>query len=622
MEDNINKEQLLAEFPPVTTEAWEALIQQDLKGADYEKKLIWKTIDGLKLKPYYRSEDTDNLYITQCLPQNKPYIRGNRSNDNNWLIREDIKEENPSEANKKARYAISKGAESLALNVSACKNLKDMMLLLEGINLQEVPIHFYGASSYIQLFDLLLAAVTELGFDSQKLHGSLNFDSVGYYLAHGRFYASIDSNFVELSLLFDKAKRDFPLFKLINVNADLTHDSGGSLIQEVAYALAIGVEYLNNLTAKGQDADTVAQRMQFTFAISSNYFLEIAKIRAARLLWSNIVEQYSPKNNGAKYMHIHSVNSKWNKTLFDPYVNMLRCTTEAMSAAIGGCDSMTVLPFDFCYKKSGVFSERIARNLQIILKEEAYLNRTIDIAGGSYYLENLTETVAEAAWKNFLDIESKGGFIAKAQNGEISIEIETIAQRNQEELATRKQILLGTNQYPNSNEKMLPEIEPQTQASLLKGKKNIRLAQAYEALRLATEDYVSKGFSTPKVFLLTIGNLAMRKARAGFSVNFFGCAGFEVIDNNGFETPAKGVEAALKSGAEIIAICSSDEEYTTLGIEIVQSIKKHNSTKIVIIAGNPSEAEMLKNAGVDAFIHVRTNILNTLKELSSKIGII
>ena len=622
MSDETKYEKLFDEFPPISTEAWETLIREDLKGADYEKKLVWKTVDGLKLKPYYREEHIKNLGFTKTIPCQAPFVRGNRT-DNNWTIRQDIDDESPKSANTKALDALRRGAEAIALNVSFCKSVQDIINLLKGINLDVVNIHYYGASSYLQLADLLVKAAKALDFDSKNLKGSFNFDSLGYFLAHGSFYASMDSNFVELSHLFDIGKRDFPQIKIINVNAHRIHNSGGSLTQELAYSLAIGTEYITNLVSKGQAVDDVLSRMQFTYAIGSNYFLEIAKLRAARLLWSAITEQFKPINERSRYMVIHSISSLWNKTIFDPYVNLLRCTTEAMSAAIGGCDSMTVLPFDIAYKSGNNISNRIARNIQIILKEEAYFNKIADASAGSYYVENLTESIAEASWQLFLDVENKGGFIETANDGEITHAIAAIAAKKQEDLAMRRQILLGTNQYPNSGEKMLDKIEPKTKASTLKGKREIHLAQPFEALRLATEDYVSKGNTAPKVFLLNIGNLSMRKARAGFSLNFFTCAGYNVIDNDGFKTPEEGIKEALKSKAEIICICSSDEEYATLGVEIVQGIKKADKNKIVIIAGNPTESvEILKQAGADEFIHVRTNVLTALSELNNRLDVI
>ena len=622
MSTNNVSEKLFPEFPPVSTEQWEAIIQEDLKGADYEKKLIWKTTDGIKVKPYYRNDDIEEMSLPQALPGLPPYVRGIKIHNNNWLVRQDIEESDPAAANRKALEAIARGAEYVALNVSGCNSVSGLTSLLKGLPLDSVHIHYYGASSYLQLAEILVLASQNLGFDSKLLKGSFNFDCIGYFLSHNKFYASADSNFVELALLLDKAKRDFPGLKIINVNADAIGNSGGSLTQEIAFALAIGAEYLTQLTSRGPSVDDVASRIQFTFAIGSNYFPEISKIRTARLLWSAIVKQFKPVYDDSCYMTIHSINTTFNKTLYDSYVNMLRCTTEAMSAAIGGCDSMTVLPFDIVYKAENNFSERVARNLQIILKEEAFFNKVADVSAGSYYIENLTSIMADAAWKLFLEIEQKGGFMASALAGDITDAIDAQVAKKQEDIATRKQIILGTNQYPNSQETMLDKIEPAAHTRRINRKKSTRLAQAFEALRLSTEDFIAKGNPTPKVFLLTIGHIAMRKARAGFALNFFACAGYQVIDNNGFKTAQEGIAAALASAAQIVVICSSDDEYATAGLEITQGLKAADASLIVVIAGNPPTADTLKQAGADGFIHVKTNLLEALNTYSSKLGII
>jgi len=620
--EKFNKDlRLNDEFPQISTEEWEAVISNDLKGADYEKKLIWKTADGLKIRPYYRAEDLKDLPFSKVLPCQSPFIRGNKI-DNNWLIRQEIIEDDPVIANSKALQAINKGAESLTLNVAACKTANDLATMLKDIALDEVEIHYCGTSSYMHLSSILPQAAAVLGYDSKKLKGSFNFDNLGYFIANGSFYASLESNFVELLQIMNTTANTLPLIKIININAQRIHNAGGLLTHELSYALSMGATYLSQLTSRGLNIDDVASRIEFSFAIGSNYFIEIAKIRAARVLWASIVEAYKPQKEISKYMRIHSITSTWNKTIYDPHVNMLRATTEAMSAAIGGCDVMTVLPFDSIYKGSDDFSERIARNLQIILKHEAYFNKIADVSAGSYYIENLTDIIAEAAWKMFLDVEQKGGFEAFARNGELMESLEKSAAMKQNDLANRRQILLGTNQFPKEGEAMLDKIQPKTNAAKLSAQKEMRLSQHFEAMRLSIEDYVKKGNPTPEVFLLPFGNLAMRKARAGFATNFFACAGYNVVDNNGYNTTEEAINAVLQKKAPIVVLCSSDEEYGTLGIEMANGIRKQIPDTIIIVAGNPTELiEQLKEAGVNEFIHMRTNILEALNKFNVSLGI-
>jgi methylmalonyl-CoA mutase len=419
-----------------------------------------------------------------------------------------------------------------------------------------------------------------------------------------------------------------PGFHAITINGHLFQNAGATLVQELAFSLASGNEYMANITSKGLPVDRVAESLRFSFGIGSNYFMEIAKLRAARLLWTAIVEQYQPENTESSRMFIHSTTSLWNKTVYDPYVNLLRTTTEGMSAAIGNTDSMTILPFDFPYKDESEISRRIARNQQLILKEEAYLDKIIDPAAGSYYIENLTHAIAMPAWELFKVIEEKGGLIECIKAGFVQDEIERSCHKKDMDIAQRKIVILGTNQYANPLESMSQSIEKlqesqNNEPSVYKRLHIYHAARAFEEVRLATEHAVSGGKKKPSVFLLTIGHPGMRKARATFATNFFGCAGYEILDNAGFKTVEEGIIAALASKAEIVVLCSSDEEYATIAPGACKGIKLQNNEVIIIVAGYPKEiVDMLKSNGIDDFIHVKTNVLEFLLKLQKKFGIL
>ena len=327
-------------------------------------------------------------------------------------------------------------------------------------------------------------------------------------------------------------------------------------------------------------------------------------------------------------MFIHSTTSLWNKTLYDPYVNLLRTTTEGMAAAIGDSDSLSILPFSAPFGKEDDFSRRIARNQQLIMKEEAYLDRIADPAAGSYYIENLTNSIAFHAWELFKTIEEKGGMIESVKVGFIQDEIKNTCQKKNMDIAHRRIILIGTNQYPNPLESIPPEtldklnVFENKEPSKYKKLKVYRGARAFEEIRLATEKYVQEGNRKPVVFLLTTGNPGMRKARATFAVNFFGCAGYEIIDNKGFLTAEEGIEVALGSSADIVVVCSSDEEYAAVVPPVCSGIKAVNKNTRLMVAGYPKEIiDTLKAAGVDDFIHVRTNMLEFLLDLQKTLGI-
>ncbi len=612
-----DKKKLFEEFPPVSTAQWEEKIIQDLKGADYDKKLVWKTIDGLKVQPYYRSEHLEKLKHLSSLPGEAPYVRSNNEKINDWEVRQDFEESDPEKANKLALKAIEKGVGSVGLNTENTGSTEELKKLIENIDLSKTPVHFTHAKNYKVLLENLISIKAD-----KNSKGSLNFDPLGYYLLYNKFYDSFDSNIEEAVNLIKTATNKTPGIQVINISGNNYNNAGASIIQELAFSLSQGNEYLASLTDKGLKIDEISPLLRFTISVGSEYFLEIAKLRAFRMLWSKITEQYKPSHEASMKTYIHGECSKWNKSIYDPYVNMLRTTTEAMSAAIGGIDSFNVTPFDETYKKPEYFSYRIARNQQIILKEEAYLKNIVDPAAGSYYVENLTDMIAEAAWNLFVKIEEQGGFIKNVENGFIYDEIEKICQKRDHDIASRKQKFVGTNVYPDSDEKVLDKLEPVAKVSDISKLKQYRGPQAFEAIRLAVENHDKKGFNIPKVFLFTYGNPAMRKARAGFASGFFGVAAYKVIDNSGFDNIEAGVNAAINANPEIIVFCSSDEEYAEMG-KAAKIIKEKVPKTKVIVAGNPTDIiDKLKNDGVDDFIHVRTNLLETLSMYNEYFGIV
>lgn len=618
-----SKEKLFSDFPSVSTQEWMDKIMVDLKGVDYEKKLVWKTNEGFKVKPFYRQEDLEGLKTTEGLPGEYPYIRGNKKDDNTWYIRQDVRVEEPAEANQKALDLLNKGIDSLGFHIKP-KDLSAEYIatLLKDICCDCIEINFTTCQRHsTQLAELLVAYFKEKGYDPNKLYGSINFDPIGKMLQKGKDVSPIISKAKELVEIL----AEYPHFRCIGVNSLQLNNAGAYIYQELGYALAWGNEYLNRLTEAGVPVNLAAKKIKFNFGISSNYFMEIAKFRAARMLWANIVKAYNPQCECACKMIAHAETSSFNLTLFDAHVNLLRTQTEAMSAAIAGVNSITVTPFDKAYETPNDFSERIARNQQLLLKEESHLNRIVDPAGGSYYIENLTVSIAKQAWDLFLQVEEAGGMVKSIFDESVQNAVNASNKARHEAVSKRKEILLGTNQYPNFNE-LAGEKTPSEHKCCCGGGHNheeeasfakletSRAASEFEALRLQTEHSGKR----PKAFMLTIGNLAMRQARAQFSCNFLACAGYEVIDNLGFPTVEEGVEAAMKANADIVVICSSDDEYAEYAIPAFKAV---NGRAMFIVAGAPACMEELKAAGIENFIHVRCNVLETLKEYNEKLGI-
>ncbi|MCK9421922.1 MAG: acyl-CoA mutase large subunit family protein [Bacteroidales bacterium] len=626
MDDNQGAE-LFQEFPPVSTAAWEEKIKTDLKGADYDKKLIWKTDEGFKVKPYYRSEDLHGLEYLRSLPDEAPYVRGIRKDHNQWIIRQDILTSEIEKTNQLALDAISKGVGAVGLMSKEVTTHKQMNQLLAGIDLSRTGVHFISSRSYPLTLELFIYEINHRGIEGEKIHGSINFDPIGYLLRKGEFYINWAQNLEETEYLLTTIQKRFPHFKAININGHFFQDAGSTLVQELGFSLASANEYLASMTTKGFSVDSLAPYFQLTLGIGPNYFMEIAKLRAARLLWTKMVEQYHPKKIESLKLFIHSTSALWNKTLSDPYVNILRTTTEGMSAALGNADSITIQPFDISFAEPDEFSSRIARNQQLILKEEAYLDKIADPAGGAYYIENLTHSIAFHAWELFKKVEERGGIIKCITKNFLQDEIARSRSQKEMDYAQRITVLIGTNQYPNLLEHLpertgFPDESTSDIVTPFAKLPRFRAGKAFEEIRLATEQYVKNGNKRPSVFLLTIGNLAMLRARAGFITNFFGCAGYEILDNAGFATIEQGVASALASKAEIVVICSSDEENATVAPEIARQIKNADEKIKILVAGYPKDIiETLRTAGVDDFIHRQSNLLLILRTYQSLFGI-
>ena len=631
-----SKEKLFSDFSPVSTQEWMDKITVDLKGADFEKKLVWRTNEGFKVKPFYRQEDLEGLKTTEGLPGQYPYIRGIKKDDNTWFIRQDITVNDAAEANAKALDILNKGVDSLGFHIKAKElNAEYLDTLLKDICCECVELSFSTCQRHtLQLAQLLVAYFQKKEYAPEKLKGSLNFDPISKMMQKGKDVSAVIATGKELV----ETLAAYPHFRCIAVNSVQLNNAGAYIYQELGYALAWGNEYLNQLVEAGVPAALAAKKIKFNFGISSNYFMEIAKFRAARMLWADIVKQYAPKcprtdckNTGADgtcycacKMVAHAETSNFNLTLFDAHVNLLRTQTEAMSAAIAGVNSITVSPFDKAYETPDDFSERIARNQQLLLKEESHLNRIVDPAAGSYYIENLTVAIAKQAWDLFLSVEEAGGMLQAVKAGSIQEAVNQSNKARHEAVSKRKEILLGTNQYPNFNElagdkrpldgckKCGCGGEAHEEEGTLAKLETARAASEFEALRLETENSGKR----PKAFMLTIGNLAMRQARAQFSCNFLACAGYQVIDNLGFASVEEGIEAAMKAQADIVVICSSDDEYAEYAIPAFKAL---NGRAMFIVAGAPACMEELKAAGIENFIHVRCNVLETLREYNSKL---
>ena len=461
------------DFPPVATATWEAAIAKDLKGADYEKKLVWRAEEGIAIRPYYRKESLAGLQDQlRTAPGHYPFVRGTGQS---WQIAQNAKP---------------------------------------------------GPKA---------------------------------------------------------------------IRADLLHEAGAHAIQELGYGIAAGVERLAALTAT-LPVDTVAAQIEFVFAVGPSYFMEIAKLRAARILWAQVVTAFGAGNESTCCMRLHVRTPRRNKSAYDRYTNLLRVTTEALSAAVGGCDQLTVEPFGF--------DAHLALNVQRVLKEESHLDAVADPAGGSYYIEALTDSLAREAWQLLQQIEAEGGYAKALASGSIGKAIAETRAVREKAYSGRRRALVGVNNYPDVTEKTpaveIPVAEPGSPLP------QVRVAEPFEKIRRRTTEHARASGRYPKVLLLKRGDVKMKGARSNFCFNFFGCAGFDMVE----------AEEYHGTDADLIILCSSDPEYVAFAQEVCPSVKAP-----VLVAGNPKEQiAPLQAAGVQGFIHVFSDAIQTLTEWQDKLG--
>ncbi|WP_431161366.1 methylmalonyl-CoA mutase subunit beta [Flagellimonas beolgyonensis] len=457
---------LFEHFPNISAKQWKQQIQYDLKGADYNEALVWESLEGIKVKPFYNGED-----LKTALPTT--------SAGHSWKIAQSLFCGDAQKANAKAKDILQKGVESLLLVIP--NESIDFSVLLHEIDLAKVPLHFQFQFLAIEPIQKLLAFTKE---KQAKIY--INIDLIGHLAQEGNWYHNLEEDHRILADIFQLAN-SHGVESAVSVDLALYENAGANKVQQLAYAVAHANEYLNHFATSG--AIEKSFNITFKAAVGSNYFFEIAKLKALRWLWKSLTPAYDLKHD----CHIWAMPSKRNKTLYDYNVNMLRTTSECMSAVLGGADTVCNLPYDAIYHKDNAFGERIARNQLLLLKEEAYFEAASQISEGAYYIESLTQQLAEKALDLFKQIEASGGFLAALKKGTIQQKIKESALKEQELFDTGKIIALGTNKYPNSQDRMkddlelYPFVKTQPRKTLVEPIIEKRLAEASEQKRLNDE---------------------------------------------------------------------------------------------------------------------------------------
>lgn len=453
---------LFEDFKKISAEEWKAKIIKDLKGADFQEKLVWRTYEGIDIQPFYTAED---IREQRCSDQ----IHSLQSSSN-WHYREEIVVKDADTANKQAIEALSKGADAIAFDLTTV-SLAELSYpkLMAGINPNQAPVTFKTTEA-----SLLLQQIKQNNPSLSALKGSLDFDPLAQWMQTGASYQEK----MQALLATHQAFAASQAFTAITVNSHHFHNAGASAVQELAFTLSSALAYVDYLTDQQQAPQEIFTNIEFSVSSGTNYFFEIAKLRALRWLWAKLAASYAVSLQTLK---IHASTSYWSKTAADPYVNILRNTTEAMAALAGGSSSLTVLPYDVAINNEpDDFSRRISRNISVILKEESYFDKTIDPAAGSYYIEKLSDSLVEASWELFLQVEKMGGIAKAFEKGFVQQEIEKVRQQKAVNLQTGKETLVGTNKYINKGEET---IRPLT-APLVEEKGGLRLLRPYHAFEL------------------------------------------------------------------------------------------------------------------------------------------
>ncbi|TGN08893.1 methylmalonyl-CoA mutase family protein [Leptospira bandrabouensis] len=595
---------LFSDFPEVSTEDWKNQILKDLKGSPWDK-VTWETEEGFRIEPFYRKEDLPEL---PRVYKRKP----------GWHVTETVTAES------ELTDLSKKGADAVVLVASGQTPLKPGLKIGSSADLERLA----ALTGNLPLVVSLEEKTPSFSDSLKKLSSSHNivlgdFDPYGSALKNGELGTeenTINKSFASLS--------GTKGFAGVGIHSYFLRDAGASIGQELAYSLSWGVDYLNRHLNAGVSIEDASSNLWFWMGIGSDYFTEIAKFRAFRILWTEILNAYQVGLGESLPALIVARTSHFQFTAYDPHVNMLRGTTSAMSAVMGGADFVTVLPFDSEYSAQQELGKRIARNSQLLLRYESFLDKVEDPAAGSYYLEVLTKKLAETAWAQFQTLEKEGGFGEALKKGTIQKEISVRAEKKRNALANKKEILLGTNQYPLASERH-PELKTsleRTNEQIATKKQStylpllpVRLSFEFDKWRNLTDNHVAAGKKLPKVFLLSIGDLTMRKARAGFSSNFLGCLGYEIIDNLGFASVKEGVAKAKEQGCEIVVLCSSDEEYATYLPEFVSEMKSQLTNSWKLLAGYPKDLiTQAESLGIDDFIHMKRNIVEFMEKAQTK----
>ena len=591
---------LAAEFPSATHDQWQLLVEgvlrksgKEVSSATAEDALSTSLEDGLATRPLYTARDSA---ADPGFPGFAPFVRGSRPEGNTvggW----DVRQRHTAADNALVLGDLENGVTSLWLAVGEGGiPVASLGKVLDGVFLDLAPDALDAGSQAAAAAQELLRLYDERGIDRKAARGSLGADPLGHEARTGQ---ALD--FAPVVPLARRCAEEDPGLRALTVDALPYHEAGGSAAQELGASIATGVAYLRELTEAGLSVEQACAQLEFRYAATADQFLTIAKLRAARRLWARVAEVCGAPGAGAQAQH--AVVSPVMMTRRDPWVNMLRATIATLAAGVGGADAVTVLPFDHALGLPDAFARRIARNTSTILVEESHLSRVIDPAGGSWYVERLTDELAEAAWQFFRTIERDGGQAAVLRSGRLRTDLATTWAQRSKKLATRREPVTGASEFPFLSEK--PVVRDPAPEQPAGGLPRVRRDEAYEELRARSDAHLAATGSRPRVFLAAIGPAAAHTARTTFAANLFQAGGIEPVTEGTFE----------ESGATEVCLCSSDALYEERAEDVVRTLKAEGA-RHVFLAGRPGQY-----SGVDSYVFAGCDAVAVLTATLDRMGV-
>jgi methylmalonyl-CoA mutase len=676
---------LLSEFPAHTYDQWHAAAEALLKGADFDQKLVTKTYEGITIQPIHRREDIAGLPHRTHFPGSGSLVRGSHAGGflkTGWEVSQELRAATPEALNSLIHEGLNGGQSELNISIGCGQDdcctggtridsTAGLRIALDGVALDSISTWWQGGPACVANAAMVIAAAAETGVPAASLRGGFENDPLGQLATKGISRQPLALRYDHMAALTDYAASNAPGLRTISVTGDVWHNAGATATQELGHVIATAVSYIGEMADRGLSPAAVMPRIRIRLAVGSDYFMEIAKIRAARWLWSRLAAAYGVENAS---VHIHASTSRWNKTTYDAHTNMLRATAEAFAAVVAGVDSLHIGPFDEISGTTDAFSRRIARNLHTILREECGLDRVIDPAGGSYYIEWLTDRVAAESWAVFQNIERQGGMQAALMAGSAQQAVHEVCNTKLRNIRRRKDKIVGANMYPDLKGKKLVvrtvdcragqdvpgapapqqlDITPSATSAMveqavtaaLAGASRLslaistgfvceesgptvtalpprRAAEEYEALRDASAAFTAKNGAAPAILQINIGPSRKYRLRADWTASFFEAAGFAVDGKRDFNGIDDAVAAVKQSAATIAVITSDDATYLETAEALARAVKSANPSLHLLLAGAPGDNETAwRAAGIDNFVNVRSNNYELNEQLLKIAGV-